>query len=147
MAELIDDYVVPRSSLGALRTFLLDHAPVIRLLKEGGDIFVNGITKDKISKTPINCINLVHGGGPEDKSEAPKEEIRVYVCCYGENSNDADSLDKAVLIPLKRLRGAVRNGVYIHWAKPGGPTPGFDPHTDWPYVRRSYLVNFGWEVG
>ena len=166
MAELIDDYEVPETgTMGALRTFLLMHKPIVDMFdpEYPRDIYVDGIRKDRIRKMPINCINLVSGGGPEDGSEAPRDDTRVYVCCYGKDSIDAERLDMAVLIPLKRLRGAVigrevekdedgncvvvTSGIYIHWAKPGGKSPGVDPVTDWPYIRRSYLICFGWEVG
>ena len=155
MAEqLIDDYEIPGSSLGALRTFLLMHKPIVDMV--GIKVFLDGIPKDYISVKRINCINLVSSGGPEDGSEAPRDNVRVNICCYGGNSIMVGRLDGAVLIPLKRLRGAVFQDdpddedspkVYIKYAKPGGPMPGFDPDTDWPYIRRSYMIQFGYVVG
>ncbi|MEO1490364.1 MAG: DUF3168 domain-containing protein [Pseudomonadota bacterium] len=131
------------SHITALRAFLLADPPCNAITD--GRIFGGRLPAAESAAMPRRAIVVTKAGGTDLFAGGYVEHAtaRVDVRSYGETPFEAERVNRAIVLALKRLRRSVHAGVLLHWANSaGGAIPTTEPGTEWPLETQAFQIAY-----
>jgi hypothetical protein len=121
----------------ALRTHLIE-ASALRTLLGGNYVYTPELPSTRTGDTK-NVVFSVTGGQTDPYLRA--QDLRVAFRCYGESSEEAREVYRALYDRLHDTQNFIVGDVGFHGAVEEVPgTPLEDPGTDWPYIFTVYSI-------
>jgi hypothetical protein len=121
----------------ALVVYLRDTSP-LRTLLGGNYVYTPELPSTRSGDTK-NVVFSVTGGQTNPYLRA--QNLRVAFRCYGESSEDAREVYRALYDRLHATQNFIVGDVGFHGAVEEVPgTPLEDPGTDWPYIFTVYSI-------
>lgn len=143
-----------RDVMGALRLLVLTSPEIMDVLAESDTsaippatdrVFINLIPKE-VNKTfdtfhPPKTLVLRQAGGLGKNDLTALDQPTITTLCYGEDTEQADRVRRAVWSRFVRLQRECFNDVLIHdMTTTGGAIPSVESDTVWPAVAQSYTL-------
>lgn len=107
-------------------------------------IFGGRLPGTEIENMPRKCVVVRAAGGLESFRTHRLQKPRIITVCYGEDPQEAASVDAVIAEEMLSIRRLDVNNTFIHSAGlAGGPIPSMDPDTGWDYLTRVYILRAG----
>ena len=111
-----------------------------------GRVFGAELPESEVNRMPRMCVVISAMGGADAgagaRSDTPWTRNRFDIRCYAPSPFEADVLHNAVYRVMNGFEPFEDDGVIVRDAVvSGGPLPGRDMATDWPYTLGVYAVS------